>query len=68
VALGLALGFALAVAASRLARSLLIGISPTDPVAYVVMPLVLGLVALASIYAPARRATQVDPTVALRNR
>lgn len=66
VALGLALGFGLALAASRLARSLLIGTSPTDPVAYVVMPAVLALVALLSIYAPARRATRVDPTIALR--
>jgi putative ABC transport system permease protein len=66
VAAGLALGFALAFAISRLAGGLLIGTSPTDPVAFLAAPLLLAAVALASIYAPARRATRVDPTLALR--
>jgi predicted permease len=66
VALGLAAGVALALAASRLAANLLIGISPTDPVAFLATPPLLALVALLSIYAPARRATDVDPTVVLR--
>jgi predicted permease len=66
VALGLAAGFALALAASRLAGSLLIGTSPTDPVTFLATPLILSLVALVSLYLPARRATRVNPTVALR--
>jgi len=66
VALGLAAGLALALASSRLAGRLLIGTSPTDPVAFLATPLLLALVALVSIYAPARRATRVNPTVSLR--
>jgi predicted permease len=66
VAAGLVLGVALALAASRLAASLLIGISPTDPAAFLLTPLLLALVALTSIYIPARRATVVDPTIVLR--
>jgi predicted permease len=66
VVVGLAAGFALAFAISRLAGGLLVGTSPTDPVAFLATPLILALVALASIYGPARRATRVDPTLALR--
>jgi predicted permease len=66
VACGLVGGLMLAFAVSRLASSLLIGISPTDPVAFLVTPLLLTAVAFVSTYAPARRATDVDPVVALR--
>jgi putative ABC transport system permease protein len=66
VAAGLAAGLLLAFAFSRVAAGLLIGISPTDPVAYLATPPLLALVALISIYLPARRATDVDPTVVLR--
>ncbi|HVT16779.1 MAG TPA: ABC transporter permease [Thermoanaerobaculia bacterium] len=66
VAIGLAGGLGLAFAVSRLARSLLIGISPTDPIAFVVTPVLLAAVAFVSTYAPARRATDVDPVVVLR--
>jgi predicted permease len=67
VALGMAVGVALALASSRVAASLLIDTSPTDPVAFVATPLLLALVALLSIYAPARRATRVNPTKSLRS-
>ncbi len=67
VACGLAGGLAVALAGSRLAASLLIGTSPTDPLAFAATPLLLALVALLALYAPARRATRVDPTVALRS-
>ncbi|HEV3075427.1 MAG TPA: ABC transporter permease [Thermoanaerobaculia bacterium] len=66
VAAGLVVGILLAYAFSRVAAGLLIGISPTDPVAFLATPPLLALVALASIYLPARKATDVDPTVVLR--
>jgi ABC-type antimicrobial peptide transport system permease subunit len=66
VAAGLAIGILLALAVSRLASGLLIGVSATDPVAFLATPPLLALVALVSIYIPARRATDVDPTVVLR--
>ncbi len=67
VALGLVIGLAAAFAITRLAASLLIGISPTDPLAFALTPALLALVALVSVYAPARRATRIDPTRALRS-
>jgi predicted permease len=67
VAIGLALGFAAAFALTRLAAQLLIGISPTDPVAFLATPVLLALVALVSLYVPARRATRVNPIVTLRS-
>ncbi len=66
VAAGLAIGLLLAAAVSRLASGLLIGVSAVDPVAFLATPPLLALVALISIYVPARRATAVDPTVVLR--
>jgi len=66
VAAGLVIGLLLAFAFSRVAAGLLIGVSSTDPVAFLTTPLLLALVALASIYLPARKATAVDPTVVLR--
>jgi predicted permease len=66
VGLGLALGIAGGAAASRLLTSLLFGLSPLDPVAYVSVSLFLVAVALLAIYLPARRAASVDPMVALR--
>ena len=67
VAIGLAIGFAAALALTRLAAQLLIGTSPTDPVAFLATPVVLTLVALVSLYLPARRATRVNPVVTLRS-
>ncbi|HEV7874277.1 MAG TPA: ABC transporter permease [Enterovirga sp.] len=64
---GLLVGLALAFAASRLMSSLLYGITPADPVTYAAVALVLALVAFLANLLPARRATQVDPVVALRH-
>jgi ABC-type antimicrobial peptide transport system permease subunit len=64
--LGLALGLAGAFAASRLLGTLLFDISPSDPGTFVAVSTLLLGVVLVAAYLPARRATRVDPMVALR--
>jgi putative ABC transport system permease protein len=64
--LGVVLGLAASFAASRLIASLLIDVSPTDVLTFVVVPVVLTLAALGASYIPALRATRIDPLVALR--
>jgi putative ABC transport system permease protein len=59
-------GVGAAVFLSRFLADLLFGVTPTDPVTYVVVGAALGLVALVAAYVPARRATRVDPMEALR--
>jgi ABC-type antimicrobial peptide transport system permease subunit len=66
VAVGLALGLVAAVAAGNLAKTFLVSVSPTDPLTYVTVSLVLVAVALTACWIPARRATKVDPMIALR--
>jgi putative ABC transport system permease protein len=63
---GSAVGLTGAVLLSRLIRSLLYGVSATDPVTLALVPSFLAVVALAACYLPARRAASVDPLVALR--
>jgi putative ABC transport system permease protein len=66
VAFGVALGLAGATAATRALRSMLFGVSPTDPLTFVATTLLLALVALLACWFPARRSARVDPLVALR--
>jgi ABC-type antimicrobial peptide transport system permease subunit len=67
VIVGLAVGIPLALYAARFASSLLFDLSPSDPVSLSIAGAVLLVVALVAGYIPARRATKVDPLVALRD-
>jgi ABC-type antimicrobial peptide transport system permease subunit len=63
---GAAVGLVGALIVSHLMAGLLYGVSPSDPLTFISLTVVLVIVALAACYIPARRAIRVDPIVALR--
>ena len=66
ILIGIVLGVALAIGVTRLISGILFGVKPTDPLTYLLVALGLAAIASLACYLPARRATKVDPMVALR--
>jgi putative ABC transport system permease protein len=66
VAAGLIVGLAGAVVVTRVLQSFLFGVTPTDPIAFTIVTLLLMAVGLMAAWLPARRATKIDPSAALR--
>ena len=63
---GVLVGLIVGLAGARVLRNLLFGVRPTDGITFIVVSLLLGGVAVVASYLPARRATRIDPMVALR--
>jgi len=65
-AVGLALGLAAAIAGTRLLETMLFQVQPNDPLIYMAVTVLVGVVTLAASFIPARRAATIDPLTALR--
>jgi ABC-type antimicrobial peptide transport system permease subunit len=66
IAIGMAIGLPVALGTARLVSKMLFGLSPADPVSLTAALIIVVGIALLAAYLPARRATKVDPMVALR--
>jgi putative ABC transport system permease protein len=66
IGIGVAIGLLASVGVTRLIASQLWGVSPTDPLVMGIVIVIIAIVGVAACYFPARRATRVDPMVALR--
>jgi ABC-type antimicrobial peptide transport system permease subunit len=67
VSIGIAIGLPAALAATRLAKSLLFGLTPNDPLTITLATLSMLAIAALAGYLPARRATKIDPMAVLRH-
>jgi putative ABC transport system permease protein len=67
VAAGIAIGLAIATGVGRVLQSILFGVSPFDPVAYLIAPLVMIAVAALATWLPTRQALRADPLTTLRS-
>jgi ABC-type antimicrobial peptide transport system permease subunit len=63
---GVAVGSVVSLAATSTLRTLMFGVTARDPMTFVVVACLLAVIAAAASYVPARRATRIDPLVALR--
>jgi putative ABC transport system permease protein len=66
VVIGMILGIAVAIPATRMLRGLLFNVQPNDPATFIAIGVVLSVVAMVASYLPARRGTRVDPVVTLK--
>jgi len=66
VAIGASIGVGVAIASTRVLRSLLFDLSPTDPITYAAIVALIGVTAVAASWLPARRAASIDPLSSLR--
>jgi putative ABC transport system permease protein len=67
IAIALVIGLGASLGAARLIEAQLFDVAPTDPLTFALAPLVLAVIAIVACYLPARRASRVDPLVALRS-
>jgi ABC-type antimicrobial peptide transport system permease subunit len=64
---GIALGLAAAIGVTRVLTKFLFGVEPTDPLTFAIVTAALGATAFAAAFVPARRASRVDPLIAIRH-
>jgi ABC-type antimicrobial peptide transport system permease subunit len=67
VGIGVAVGLGVALVASRLVANMLLVISPLDALTFILVPSILGFVAIVACWLPAHRAARIDPATALRS-